>query len=60
MTVTRCTDGVRGRCESVMPDVWTGGPTAADETDPNDDPDFEPEPSFNWPRAVTELVGNLI
>lgn len=42
--------------ESVMPDVWIGGPITADETDP----DFAPELRFDWGRAVTELVGKLI
>lgn len=46
--------------ESVMPDVWIGGPTAADEADPNYDPDYAPAKEFDWARAVTSLVGKVI
>lgn len=46
--------------ESVMPDIWVGGPTAADEADPSYDPDYAPAKEFDWARAVTSLVGKVI
>lgn len=49
-----------GAVESVMPDIWIGGPTAADEADPNYDPDYAPPKEFDWARAVSAFVGKMI
>lgn len=46
--------------ESVMSDIWVGGPTAEEEADPNYDPDYAPAKEFDWARAVTSLAGKVI